>query len=234
MCGRYRLSRRKELLAEYFDTNFDDLEWEPRYNVAPTQQIPVLRQGMKGAPWRASLMQWGLIPAWATDRSGGARMINARSETASTKPSFREALQKRRCLIPADGFYEWKRNGKSKQPYCFEVGEGEVFAFAGLWDSWRDAGGTMVETCTILTTTPNEMLADVHDRMPLILASDVHDAWLDPEMQDADRALELLRPLDSKLMRRYPVSTRVNQVINDDVECSLPVELPQPTRGLFD
>ena len=131
----YRLSRRKELLAEYFDTNFDDLEWEPRHNIAPTQSIPDLRQEEAGAPWRASLMRWGLIPNWATDGNVGAKMINARSETAAIKPSFRESLQKRRCLVPADGFYEWKRNGKTKQPCCFEVGDGELFAFAGLWDA---------------------------------------------------------------------------------------------------
>jgi putative SOS response-associated peptidase YedK len=146
------------LLAEYFDTNFDDLEWTRRYNVAPTQSIPVIRQGENGATWRASLMRWGLIPNWAADSNIGAKMINARSETAVVKPSFRESLQQRRCLVPADGFYEWKRTEKTKQPYCFEVGDGELFAFAGLWDAWRDPKGEVIETCTILTTSPNDLL----------------------------------------------------------------------------
>lgn len=234
MCGRYRLSRRKELLAEYFDTNFDDLEWEPRYNVAPGQPIPVLRQGEGEAPLRASWMGWGLIPSWARDRKVGARMINARSETASTTPSFRESLQKRRCLVPADGFYEWKRSGKTKQPYCFELDNREIFAFAGLWDSWRDVDGRTLETCTILTTSPNDLLADVHDRMPVILDPEDYGLWLDAEMQDENRALQVLKPFEPKLMRRHPVSTRVNQVANDGPECSAPVELPEPIPTLFD
>lgn len=233
MCGRYRLSRRKELLAEYFDSNFDDLDWEPRYNVAPTQPVPVLRADQTGRPW-ASTMRWGLIPSWAADRNIGARMINARSETANNKPSFREPLQKRRCLIPADGFYEWQRTGKTKLPFCFEVGDGEIFAFAGLWDSWQDRDGEMVETCVILTTTPNALLADLHDRMPVILPPELHALWLDSRMQDAKRAIELLKPLDSNLMRRYPVSIRVNQVANEGPECCVPVELPQPAATLFD
>jgi putative SOS response-associated peptidase YedK len=233
MCGRYRLSRRRELLAEYFDTNFDDLEWEPRYNVAPTQSIPVLRQGENGAPWRASLMRWGLIPNWATDSNVGAKMINARSETAAVKPSFKWSLQKRRCLVPADGFYEWKRTGKTKQPYCFEVGDGELFAFAGLWDAWRDAKGQVIETCTILTTSPNDLLADVHDRMPVILAPDNYELWLDARMQDENRALAMLKPFEPKLMKRHPVSTRVNYVANDDAECAAQVELAEPMPTLF-
>ena len=126
----------------------------PRYNVAPTQPIPVIRQHPKEPTRELSLMRWGLIPSWAKDSSAATRMINARSETACTKPAFRDALSSRRCLIPADGFYEWVRTGKSKQPYCFEVNEGELFAFAGLWDRWRDASGNAVETCSILTTTP--------------------------------------------------------------------------------
>lgn len=123
MCGRYRLSRRKELLADYFGADFDDIAWEPRYNVAPTQLVPVVRRGHRG-PLGASLMRWGLIPSWATDRNVGARTINARSETAASKPSFREPLQKRRCLIPADGFYEWQRGARGKQPFCFEIRDG--------------------------------------------------------------------------------------------------------------
>jgi len=136
-------------------------------------------------------------------------MINARSETAAAKPAFRDALKFSRCLVPADGFYEWSRTGKAKQPYCFEVNGGELFAFAGLWDSWRDARGNAVETCSILTTAPNAVTSAVHDRMPVILDPDGYDLWLDPGMRDAGAASELLRPCDVRLMRRYlgPVHT---------------------------
>ena len=130
MCGRYKLSRRKQIVEEYFDAVSSEEDWSPCFNIAPTQSVPVIRQHPKEPVRKLSLMRWGLIPSWATDSSGAARMINARSETASTKPAFRDALKSRRCLIPADAFYEWKRDGKTKQPYCFEVGEGELFGFA--------------------------------------------------------------------------------------------------------
>jgi putative SOS response-associated peptidase YedK len=154
-------------------------------------------------------------------------MINARSETAATKPAFRDGLKSRRCLIPADGFYEWKRNGKAKQPYCFEVNEGELFAFAGIWDRWKDPSGNVVETCSILTTTPNAVTAAIHDRMPVILDPDRYDPWLDPGMSDAGVASELLKPYDARLMSCYPVSTGINHVANDDAECAMPMELAQ-------
>ena len=209
------------------------MDWEPRYNIAPTQAVPVLRPG-HGRALEASAMRWGLIPSWATDPAVGARTINARSESVASKPSFRESLQKRRCLVPADGFYEWQRAAGGKQPFCFEVGEAEIFAFAGLWDSWRRPDGQTIETCTILTTTPNDLLADVHDRMPVILAPEYHDRWLDPSLRDAAKAVALLQPFASNLMRRYPVITRVNGVANDGPECSAPVELPVAPATLFD
>jgi putative SOS response-associated peptidase YedK len=138
VCGRYRLSRRKQIVEEYFDSVSGEEDWAPRFNVAPTQPVPVIRHHPKKPVRELSLMRWGLIPSWAKDASGAARMINARSETASTKPAFRDAMKSRRCLIPADGFYEWMRTGKTKQPYCFEMNDGELFAFAGLWDRWKD------------------------------------------------------------------------------------------------
>jgi len=159
-------------------------------------------------------MRWGLIPSWAKDSSAAASMINARPETAATKPAFRDALKSRRCLIPADGFYEWKRMGKTKQPYCFEVNEKELFAFAGLWDRWSDANGKWIKTCSILTTTPNAVTSVVHDRMPVILDPESYDLWLDPGMTDVAAASEFLKPCDARLMRCYPISTRVNQVGN--------------------
>jgi putative SOS response-associated peptidase YedK len=154
MCGRYRLSRRKQILEEHFASVAGEEDWSPRYNIAPTQPVPVIRQNPKKPARELSLVRWGLIPSWGKDPSIAAKMINARAETAATKPAFRDALQSRRCLIPADGFYEWQRTGKAKQPYCFEVNEGELFAFAGIWDRWRDESGKAVETCSILTTTP--------------------------------------------------------------------------------
>jgi putative SOS response-associated peptidase YedK len=227
MCGRYRLSRRKQLVDEYFDTVPGECEWSPRYNIAPTQPVPVIRQNRKEPIRQLSLMRWGLIPSWAKDSSVAAKMINARSETADTKPAFREVLKLRRCVIPADAFYEWQKTGKTKQPYCFEVNEGELFAFAGLWDRWRDSSGQTVETCSILTTTPNAVTSAVHDRMPVILDPDSYDIWLDPGMRDLTTASELLKPYDAQLMRCRPISTRINHVANDDKECSAPVELTQ-------
>jgi putative SOS response-associated peptidase YedK len=178
-------------------------------------------------------MRWGLIPSWARDPSGAARMINARSETASSKPAFRDSLKSRRCLVPADGFYEWTKTGKGKQPYCFEVNDGQLFAFAGIWDRWKDPNGKAIETCSILTTTPNALTAPVHDRMPVILDPDSYYLWLDPGMKDVAAASELLKPYDASLMRCYPVSTRINRVANDDAECSAPVELAQSQARLF-
>ena len=144
MCGRYRLSRRKQIIKEHFDTLSDE-DWTPRYNIAPTQSVPVIWQNPKEPRRELSLLRWGLIPSWAKDPSAAAQMINARSETAATKPAFRDPLTNRRCLIPADGFYEWQRRGKAKQPYCFEVNDGELFAFAGLWDRWKDPSGQLAQ-----------------------------------------------------------------------------------------
>jgi putative SOS response-associated peptidase YedK len=233
MCGRFRLSRRKQLVDEHFDSVSCELEdWAPRYNIAPTQPVPVIRQNPKEPVRKLSLMKWGLIPSWAKDPSAAARMINARSETASTLPAFRDALKFRRCLIPADGFYEWQRSGKSKQPFCFEVKDGKLFAFGGIWDRWR-GGGIAVETCSILTTTPNAVTSAVHDRMPVILDPDSYDLWLDPGMTDVSAVSELLKPFDARLMRCYPVSTRINSVANDDEECSRPAEVAEAQHSLF-
>ena len=235
MCGRYRLSRRKELLADYFKADLSDFDnWEPRYNIAPTQSVPVVRQISQNDRPKLSLVRWGLIPSWASDPSIGARTINARAETVASKPSFREPLRKQRCLVPGDAFYEWKRATSGKQPYCFEVSDGAMFAFAGLWDRWLAADGRPIETCTILTTTPNDLLADVHDRMPVILPHDTYRAWLDPGIQDESVALGMLRPFQANLMRRFPVSAMVNRVTNDGPECCTPVKLAAEPRLPFD
>jgi putative SOS response-associated peptidase YedK len=233
MCGRYRLSRRKQIIEEHFDTSDWQDDWSPRYNVAPTQPVPVIRQHPKEPIRQISLMKWGLIPSWSKDTSGAASMINARSETAATKPAFRDPIRFRRCLIPADAFYEWKRMEKIKQPYCFEVNDGELFAFAGLWDGWKDPSGNWIKTCSILTTTPNAVTATAHDRMPVILVRDSYDLWLDPDMQNVAAISEMLKPYDARMMRCYPVSTRINHVGNDDEECSRPVEVAQTQDSLF-
>jgi putative SOS response-associated peptidase YedK len=233
MCGRYRLSRRKQIIGEHFDTADWQDDWSPRYNIAPTQPIPVIRQHPREPVRRLSLMKWGLVPSWAKDTSGAARMINARSETAHTLPAFREAMKSRRCLIPADGFYEWVRTSTSKQPFCFEVGDGGLFAFAGVWERWRDPSGQWVKSCSILTTTPNAVTSAIHDRMPVILDPDSYALWLDPGKTDAQIVSELLKPYDAKSMRSYPVNMRINHVANDDEDCSRPVEPSETQQRLF-
>jgi putative SOS response-associated peptidase YedK len=232
MCGRYRLSRRKEILEEHFDAADWRDDWSPRYNIAPTQHIPVIRQHPKEPVRQISTLRWGLIPHWAKDASAAANTINARSETAATKSAFRDPLKFRRCLIPADGFYE-RRRTTSKQPLCFEVNEGELFAFAGLWDGWGDPTRQWLKSCSILTTTPNAVASAVHDRMPVILDADSYDLWLDPGMTNVQIISELLKPYDARLMRCYPVSGRVNQVGNDDEECSRAAVLVQNESNLF-
>jgi len=142
-------------------------------------------------------------------------------------------MKSRRCLIPADGFYEWQKKGKTKQPYCFEVNDGSLFAFAGLWDRWKDPNGQWIKSCSILTTTPNALTAPVHDRMPVILDPDIYDLWLDPGMKDVHAMSDMLKPYDARLMRSYPVSTRINSVVNDDPQCAAPVELSQVQKQLF-
>jgi len=169
VCNRYRLTHSKQYLAERFQA-WDEVEDRPRYNIAPTQPVVTVRKEHGKKTRKFTTMRWGLIPSWAKDTSIGTRTLNARSETVTTTPAFRQSILSKRCLIPADGFYEWQKMGSVKQPYCFEVGEGEVFAFAGLWDQWRSPDGEIIESCTILTTTPNSLIAGLHDRMPVIVA----------------------------------------------------------------
>ncbi len=218
MCGRFRLTR-VDKLAESFGIEPED-DRVPRYNIAPTQNVAVIRQHAEVPKRFGSQIRWGLIPSWAKDASIGYKMINARAETVATKPSFRDALKKRRCLIPADGFYEWQKNGTTKTPFCFTMADDSAFAFAGLWEQWKSPAGQLVETCSIITTTPNALCADVHDRMPVILFEDTYDLWLDPGNQKTDAVCDLLKPFDAKLMRRYEVSSRVNLVKNNDAACA--------------
>jgi putative SOS response-associated peptidase YedK len=222
MCGRYRLTR-ADRLAEKFESVYggDAEELKPRYNIAPTQPVPVIRQANSGRV--ISFMRWGLIASWAKD--GSAPQINARSETLLEKPTFKESVERRRCLIPADGFYEWKHTGSSKQPFHFGMRDDSLFAFAGIWDSWKPPDGPAVESCAILTTTPNQLLADVHDRMPVILHPNHYHAWLTAPAMNSHHFAHILAPFDVAQMKRWPVGPQMNDVQNDDPECM--AEVPE-------
>jgi putative SOS response-associated peptidase YedK len=230
MCGRYRLSRRKQMIEEYFETE-NEVDWEPRYNIAPSQPVGVIRQDPSRPERHFSLARWGLIPSSATDASIGFKTINARAETVASKPAFREAFASRRCLLPADGFFEWRRSGKEKQPFHFGMQDDSLFAFAGLWDQWKDPTGTVIESCSILTTTPNSLLATVHDRMPVILRQENYDLWLDPGFKDVKTLAEILAPFDATQMRSFPVGTRINAVANDDPDCVAPWQSSLPAQS---
>ena len=221
MCGRYRLTAKERWLSTYFNIDPDDLEWAARWNVAPTQEVPTIRQDRKEPKRTFKLMRWGLIPYWAKDGSFRASTINAVSETVAEKPAFREPLRRRRCLIPADGFYEWKQTGlRQKQPYHIGLTNEGLFAFAGLWDRWNAWDGRVIESCTILTTEANALLKPIHTRMPVILTPEDYDRWLNPGITDPKGVADLFRPFDARLMRIYPVSEAVNRVENDGPECA--------------
>jgi putative SOS response-associated peptidase YedK len=214
MCGRFTLAQSPEAVARAFGLDAVP-NFPPRYNIAPSQPVGVIVCGQNASKPEFQLMGWGLIPSWAKDPSIGAKLINARSETVTEKPSFRAAFKYRRCLIPADGFYEWqKTQGGAKQPFYFSMAGNAVFAFAGLWESWND-----IETCTILTTSANGLLQPIHDRMPVILSSEDYVRWLDPNSQGGQVMLDLLRSFPDEPMQAIPVSTRVNSAKNDDALC---------------
>lgn len=217
MCGRYTLATSVEKLAEAFGLSGPVSDLAPSYNVAPTQDVAtILGDGEKRY---LELMRWGLIPSWADDPGIGARMINARSETAAEKPSFRAAFKRRRCLIPADGFYEWQKTTGAKQPFYIRMKDERPFAFAGLWETWHEEDGPEIRSCTILTTEANDRLSPVHGRMPVILDPENYDFWMDPEVNDVAPLNGLLRSYPSEAMEAYPVSRHVNSPSNDDPEC---------------
>ena len=227
----------RKAFLKYFGADREGYDWSPRFNIAPTQNIPTIRQHAREPKRELTEMRWGLIPYWSTDASIGYKMINARAETITSKPAFEEPIRKRRCLIPADGFYEWKKmDSKTKQPFCFMLSDESVFAFAGIWDRWKDPQGTTVETCSIITTTKNALTADVHDRMPVILRPGDYDLWLDPGMTRTDDIVAMLKPYAPDKMKRFAVSSRVNVVANDDKTCAEPVELTpaEANMSLFD
>jgi len=217
MCGRFALIVDASVLADVFDVD-PPRELEPRFNIAPTQTVPIVRAG-KETPRECALVRWGLVPSWAKDEKIGPRMINARGETVAEKPSFRSAVKSRRCLVPADGFYEWVRTAEGKQPHFIHFSDGRPFAFAGLWERWHKGEGEPLDTCTIITTTPNDLIADLHDRMPVILPPDQFSEWLEPGPLPPERLQGLLVPHPAEGMEAYPVSTYVNKPANDGPEC---------------
>ena len=216
MCGRYTLSTPVDVLAKEFGLAGPLPDLRPSYNVAPTQEVPAVVASDGGR--RLEMLRWGLIPSWADDPGIGARMINARSETVAEKPSFRRAFKESRCLIVADGFYEWQKTNGAKQPYYFRMKSGRPFAFAGLWESWGH-GEEEIQSCTIITTDANDLLGEVHHRMPVILPQDNYEPWLDPDVRDSELLLHLLAPYASEEMEAYPVSRRVNSPSNNGPDC---------------
>jgi putative SOS response-associated peptidase YedK len=222
MCGRFDLHLPRELLAEIFGINIVQ-EIKPRYNIAPSQQVPVIRSHVDGTR-SLDLLKWGLIPSWAKDPHIGYRMINARTETVNVKPSFRKALKYRRCIIPANGFYEWREVGGKKHPLYVKLKDNNLMMFAGLWDHWKSPEAEVIESCTILTTTTNELIKPLHDRMPVILEPNDIYLWLEPHVTDPEQLKPLFKPYPSELMEMYPVSDLVNSPRNDTPDLIKPLE----------
>ncbi|MDA0832982.1 MAG: SOS response-associated peptidase [Planctomycetota bacterium] len=228
MCGRFTLNATPEQIAETFGLSIRP-EWSPRYNIAPTQLIPIVRVTTANAAREWQMVHWGLLPSWSRDRTRAASLINARSETVAEKPSFREAFRHRRCLIPASGFYEWETiDKKTKQPYLIARGEQSLFAFAGLWERWISPEQEVVETCTILTTAADEAIKHLHERMPIIMEPEHYEEWLDPQLESMARAEELLRPTQPAEWKWRQVSTAVNNARTEG-----PICLEPPRDQLF-
>jgi putative SOS response-associated peptidase YedK len=229
MCGRFTLFSSPADIQRFFDVQLIPFDLQPNYNVAPTQEIPVIIQHEGGRHLKKR--HWGLVPFWAKDISIGSRMINARVATITSKPAFRTAIKQRRCLIPANGFYEWKGKAGSKQPFYFHLSSGEPIAFAGLWEVWGDknapSDAELYKSCTIITTDAGDSVKDVHDRMPLILKPATFEEWLDPENKDAGKIEEVLKNGCVKELKRYPVSKLVNHVGNNSKECIETTDIPK-------
>lgn len=224
MCGRYTITvTLEELMLRYdmYDTYMP--RYSPKYNVAPGQQVmAIVHDGERN---KLGELRWGLIPEWAKEEKIGYQMLNARSETLADKPAFRKPFERKRCLIPADSFYDWKGTGKHKQPMRIMLRSKELFSMAGLYDTWISPEGVRISTCTIITTESNEMMKEIHDRMPVILPREQEAAWLNRGTKDVEQLRPLLQPYPSELMMAYPVSSRVGNVRNDDELCIEPLSL---------
>lgn len=220
MCGRYTQTGKAEKVLVRFGVGQNTTLFQPRYNIAPGQQAPVM---VNDGGRSLKMMQWGLIPSWAKESSIGNRMINARAETLAEKPSFKRLIGKRRCLVLADGFYEWRKEGKGKVPMRFTLRGGGPFSFAGLWDTWKKPDGGELFSFTIITTSANELLKLIHERMPVILDREGEDGWLNPEFTDTGKLLSLLMPYPAQMMEAYDVSPLVNSPRNDLPQCIEPL-----------
>jgi putative SOS response-associated peptidase YedK len=219
MCGRYRLARKKEILAQFF--NFEnDVDWSPRFNVAPGRSVAVIRQDATQTIRSCSLMRWGLVPFWAKHAKIGYKMMNARTETVAGKLAFRVPFKSRRCLIPADGFCESAKEGTKKIPSCFAMADDSIIGFAGIWDQWVNPENTVVKTFSIITTSANPLVAGIHEPMPVILERGNYDVWLDPKFRNLEDLLGLLKPYEAKSMRQWGVNPQMNSGGFDDPICA--------------
>lgn len=218
MCGRFALYSDASTLAEHFDAEAPS-DWQPHYNIAPSQSIPIVRAEEKAR--RIAFAHWGLIPSWAKEKNFGYSTINARAETVAIKPAFRHAFRQRRCLIPADGFYEWqtKAGSKQKQPWFIVLRDREPMAFAGLWERWQSPEGELLESCCIIVTSANDLMRPIHERMPVILARNDWNTWLAAETANTQTLQQLLQPYPADEMTAWPVGTQVNNVRNDVADC---------------
>jgi putative SOS response-associated peptidase YedK len=226
MCGRFTLHLPPDLLAEIFGLSEIPV-FPSRYNIAPTQQVAAIREKANGLR-EMDFLRWGLIPSWAKDKSVGNRMINARSETVAEKPAFRKAVRLRRCIVPASGFFEWREAEKRKLPFYLRCRDGSPMAFAGMWDAWKSPEGETVESCTILTTSSNELIEPLHDRMPVILHSEEYHLWLNREITDPEKLMPVFRAYPANLMEMYPVSELVNSPRNDSPDLIKPIAANSP------
>ncbi len=217
MCGRYTLKTPTNVLAEWFEIEESPSSLTPSYNIAPTQEVAAVIEDDKR---KLEMFHWGLIPSWAKDPAIGNKMINARAETVHEKPSFRSAFKKRRCLILADGFYEWQKTDSGKQPFYIHMKDGSPFAFAGLWEDWKN--GEEIRSCAIITTDANDLMGEIHHRMPVILHPENYEMWLDPSFDEKEPLTALLKPYPDEAMEAYPVSRRVNRPANNEPSCIEP------------
>lgn len=226
MCGRFAYYSAHEAMAQLFGLGPDTPQIEPRWNIAPTQYVPVVRADSAGLR-KLSMLYWGLVPHWAKEKSIGARMINARAETLTEKPSFRVALRRRRCLVVASGYYEWQALAGGKQPWFIHASDDSPLAFAGLWESWSESPQhEPLESCTIITTEAQGSLARLHHRVPVVLAPDAFTRWLDPSLQKDEAVVDLLHAPAEGALSAWPVSKRVNNARNEGPELVQPIELP--------
>jgi putative SOS response-associated peptidase YedK len=225
MCGRFSQTATPEIIAEQFTVKTPLPLFQPRYNIAPSQRIVAVRFNPDTAGRECVLLRWGLIPSWAKDATIGNQCINAKAETVAEKPSFRSGFKKRRCLIMATGFYEWQAHGRTKQPMWIGLRSQRPFAFAGLWEHWTPTEGEPIESCTIITTEPNDLMVPIHNRMPVILPPTTYDQWLDPSFQDTATLKTLLRPYPSDELTAYPVSTLVNNPRHDAPQVLEPIQV---------